>query len=337
MIVALLVGGAILIVVALLMQNRGKGNSSVEQLPPQRAASLFQQQDMFDPTLSTQMPPAPQPPSAKMIYFVAGVVCFLGAAGFFAAVVQFGLVAFAVSVGLFYAGWVLCKAGYRADEQHAKDMQSRAHVIKAQADAERHRIEAENARREAQRRAVLQTERDRADREAIEAERLSHIQRQRDITYQERLRPIAEEYGINISDVIAINVERVRNQLELEKHAGQNKLDNRKRWEQIQQNLTAANLVSLASSEQVKQLTTNLIAAVNLLVSVESNSWPEEQKATVRAQIKKNIKYIQEAIDGLRANARRVQGNNRQKAGGMHRPRPNARAHYPPGVGDNED
>jgi hypothetical protein len=277
------------------------------------------------PLIESRHPPEPEGPAYKyVLYGAGGIACFAG----LLMALHMSLLTL-LSPFVIWGGVALIRLGLKADETHAANMKARAEAEVQHTRLEAARIQTENARREAERQAQLNVLRDNAERERLEADRLAHIQKQRDISYQETLRPAAQEYGIDIPSVIAINTKRILDQLDLEQKAGLDTLEIEKEWRQIQNELKAGDQLMLAGNQQVKQLYTDLTEAVGNMIAVEQDgSIPDHAKAILRKSLSGQIKSLMRQMNEIQSGLHQAQ--DRKKPQGAKKPAAVGRGDYPP-------
>lgn len=283
------------------------------------------QLEQAPPLLEHQHPPEPQAPVSKYMLYASGTAAVLLALLMLLSLSPLWF----LSPFIIWGGVALIRLGMKADERHAANMHARAEAEVAHTRLEAARIQTENARREAERQAQLNVLRDNAERERLEAERLAHLQKQRDITYQETLRPVAQEYGIDIAGVIAVNTKRIMNQLDLEQKAGLDRLESEQEWRQIQNELKAGDQLLLAGNQQVKQLYADLKEAVANMIAVEQDrAIPDHAKTILRKSLSGQIKSLTRQMNEIQSGLHQTQ--DRKKPQRAKKPASKRRVDYPP-------
>lgn len=328
---AVIVLAGVTMIIGLLLVAKSKASRQDTHIAQVQPGSW--QLEQPQPLLEHRHPPEPQGPVSKYVLYSSGGAAILLA---LLMLLSMSVLLWLPAPFIIWGGIALIRLGMKADERHAANMKARADAEVEHTRLEAARIQTENARREAERQAQLNVLRDHAERERLEAERLAHIQKQRDVAYQETLRAAAQEHGIDVAAVIAINTRRIMNQLDLQQKAGLDSLEAEKEWRQIQNELKAGDQLLLAGNQQVKQLYGDLKEAVGNLIAVEQDSTlPDYAKTVLRRSLSGQIKSLTRQMNELQSGLHQTQ--DRKKPQGAARREAKRRSDYPPEAGAGAD
>jgi hypothetical protein len=270
-----------------------------------------------------KMPPAPKAPVAKWLSYTLGVTSLLG--GLYLTV--------AVDMGTGFlpllASAILFWAGAKADEIHTKNMKHRAEAQEQWARTEVARVATETARHTAQRNVDLLEGQHLAAMEQAKADYISNQLKQLEIRLRGELAPIAKRLGVTIEQVIQYNAVKQMNELDIEHKRSLDELELHKNWKEFEQKLRGADLLILATNQQIKELLGDYEAYVKRLDELENDTTISEGgRKMLRGQLKGYLNDIEKRIQTLRT--RPVSSQNGEKARRPGKSRSNSRTDYPP-------
>jgi hypothetical protein len=274
-------------------------------------------------------PAPPKAPSHKLASYIGGVVLFI-----LSVFLLFTWSGPAVILGVagMVGGILLLVAGVRADQREAVNMQSRAGVVSSRVLAETELTNLESARNDAELRRRVNTE---ATVTQIGQQKLAQQQiKQQGTELELRVQyiPQAAEKRIDVDGFIQTNIQKVLNQIEVDKIRQLNQAETDKQWIEIDNWLKGANLVAHVTGQQRKQLTQDFIDTAKQIALIKRDTeLDEEERTLVIERLKKNLEKIEGDLDGLDA-GRTLQAANGQTTKRLQEHVAQIQPDYPEGV-----